>query len=71
MEAEEAEEMSEEEVELVNLAVLGEDYFGLVMHLIPANDDNSTASENVPESTNQGGAVYNSYLGYYIIKAAP
>ena len=48
VEVEEVEDMEEEVVELANLAVLGEDEFGLTMQLIPNDDDNATSPENVP-----------------------
>ena len=51
--------MAEEVVDLKKLAVLGEDEVGLVMQLVPIDDDNAPAPENVPEISNQGEVVYN------------
>ena len=51
--------MTEEVAELTSLAVLDEDEVWLAMQLMPTDDDNYAAQENVPEITNQGEAVYN------------
>ena len=51
--------MVEELVELSNLEVLRKGGVGLLMKLVPTDGENSPAPENVPEITNQGGAVYN------------
>ena len=54
----------EEVVELANLAVLGEDKVGLEMQLVPTDDENSPAPENLSASSNQGESVYNVYWGH-------
>ena len=46
-------------MDLTNLAVLGEDEFGLDIQFIPTTDDNNTDPETMPESKNQVEAVYN------------
>ena len=51
-------------MELANLAVLGEDEVGLAIYLIPTNDNNAPAPENMPESKNQWEVVYNVYWGH-------
>ena len=43
----------EESLEISNLAVLGKDDVGSVMHLVPKKYDNAPAPENVPASKNQ------------------
>ena len=51
--------MREEVAELTSLAVLDEDEVWLAMQLMPTDDDNYAAQENVPEIKNQGEVVYN------------
>ena len=51
--------MEEEVVELAKLAVLGEDEVGLIIYIVPTNDENSPNPENVPEIPNKVEAVYN------------
>ena len=53
------EEMATEVVELVNLAVLGDDEVGLEMQFMPTDDEKAPAAENVPASKNKGEEVYN------------
>ena len=60
----EAEEVEEEVVELINLAVLDEDEVGLEIQFIPNDYANDPAPENVPASTNQGEVVYNVDWGH-------
>ena len=52
VESTEAEEMAEEVVELTNLLVLGEEEVGSAIQLMPTDDDNVPAQENIPESSN-------------------
>ena len=52
MESTEAEDMAEEVVELTNLLVLGEEEVGSAIQLMPTDDDNVPAQENIPESSN-------------------
>ena len=55
----EVDDVAEEVLEITNLALLGEDEFGLVMHIVLTGYENSPSPENMPEITNQGEAVYN------------
>ena len=57
------EDILEEVLELANFSVLCADKFGLAMQLVPTNDENYLAPENVPASKNQGEEVYNIYCG--------
>ena len=50
-------------MELANLSVLGEDEVGLLIQIMPTDDDNALTPENVPAITNQGEAVYNAHYG--------
>ena len=56
--------MTDKEVELANLSVLGEYEVGLEMKLVLTNGGNDPTPENVPESSNQGEEVYNTDLGH-------
>ena len=59
--------MAEEVVKLSDLAVLGNDEVGSLIHLVPTNYNNAPSPKNVPASTNQGGAVYNEDWGCVFI----
>ena len=59
--------MAEEVVEIENLAVLGEDEVGLAMNLVRNDDNDASAPENVPEISDQGGAMHNTDWGHGFI----
>ena len=56
--------MAEEVVEHLYLAILDEYEVRMEMQLIPIYDANDSSPLYMPESKNQGGAMYNSDWGY-------
>ena len=63
----EAEKVVKELVALANLVSLVEDEVGLIMYIVPTNDNNYSSPESIPESTNQEEEVYNVDLRHYCI----
>ena len=53
--------------ELANLEVSGEHLIGLIMKIIPNDDDNATTTLNIPSSKNQGEAMFNVYWFHYVV----
>ena len=54
-------------MEIANLADLGEDEVGLAMNLVRNDDNDASAPENVPEISDQGGAMHNADWGHDVI----